>query len=284
MPWGDGYQTPHIDWIAANGMSMNNFYAVQPISGASRAGLMTGCYPNRIGFAYALNPGSPYGISEQEETVAELLRDKGYATPIFGKWHLGDEKKFLPLQHGFDEYYGLPYSNDMWPFHPQYKFPDLPLIKGNDIIGYNTDQTRLTTDYTNYAVDFIHRNVNKPFFLYLAHSMPHVPLAVSDKFKGKSELGLYGDVMMELDWSIGEILRTIREEGIEDNTLVILTSDNGPWANYGNHAARPEDCVKRRRIRSTGVRVYLVSFIGKGRFRLPVSAIMCIPISIFCLP
>ena len=124
----------------------------------------------------------------------------------------------------------------MWPFHPQYKFPDLPLIKGNDIIGYNTDQTKLTTDYTNYAVDFIHRNVNKPFFLYLAHSMPHVPLAVSDKFKGKSELGLYGDVMMELDWSIGEILRTIREEGIEDNTLVILTSDNGPWANYGNHA------------------------------------------------
>ena len=191
-----GYQTPHIDWMAANGMAMNNFYAVQPISGASRAGLMTGCYPNRIGFAYALNPGSPYGISAEEETVAELLRDKGYATAIFGKWHLGDEKKFLPLQHGFDEYYGLPYSNDMWPRHPQYKFPDLPLIKGNDIIGYNTDQTRLTTDYTNYAVDFIHRNVDKPFFLYLAHSMPHVPLAVSDKFKGKSKQGLYGDVMM----------------------------------------------------------------------------------------
>lgn len=232
-----GYQTPNIDRMAAEGMVLNNFYAVQPISGASRAGLMTGCYPNRIGFAYALNPHSPYGINEKEETIAELLRDKGYATAIFGKWHLGDEKKFLPLQHGFDEYYGLPYSNDMWPNHPQYKFPDLPLIKGNDVIGYNTDQSRLTTDYTQYATDFIKRNAHqKPFFLYLAHSMPHVPLAVSDKFKGKSKQGLYGDVMMELDWSIGEVLKTIRKEGIEENTLVILTSDNGPWANYGNHA------------------------------------------------
>ena len=221
-----GYQTPNIDRMAAEGMVLNNFYAVQPISGASRAGLMTGCYPNRIGLAYALNPHSPYGINEKEETIAELLRDKGYATAIFGKWHLGDEKKFLPLQHGFDEYYGLPYSNDMWPNHPQYKFPDLPLIKGNDVIGYNTDQSRLTTGYTQYATDFIKRNAHqKPFFLYLAHSMPHVPLAVSDKFKGKSKQGLYGDVMMELDWSIGEVLKTIREEGIEENTLVILTSD-----------------------------------------------------------
>ena len=231
-----GYRTPNIDKMAANGMAMNNFYTAQPISSASRAGLLTGCYPNRIGFAFALNPESPVGISGQEETIAELLRDKGYATAIIGKWHLGDKKQFLPLQHGFDEYYGLPYSNDMWPNHPQYKFQDLPLIKGNEIIGYNTDQTRLTTDYTEYAIDFIHRNTSKPFFLYLAHSMPHVPLAVSDKFKGKSKQGLYGDVMMELDWSVGEILRTIREEKIEENTLVILTSDNGPWANYGNHA------------------------------------------------
>lgn len=233
-----GYQTPNIDRMAANGLSMNNFYAVQPISGASRAGLMTGCYPNRIGFAYALSPNSPYGINDKEETVAELLHDKGYATAIFGKWHLGDEKKFLPLQHGFDEYYGLPYSNDMWPYHPEWEFPDLPLIEGNKIIGYNTDQTKLTTDYTERATGFIRRNAEnrKPFFLYLAHNMPHVPLAVSDKFKGKSEQGLYGDVMMEIDWSVGEIFRTLREQGIEENTLVILTSDNGPWALYGNHA------------------------------------------------
>lgn len=232
------YQTPHIDQLAAEGMSMTNFYAIQPISGASRAGLMTGCYPNRIGFAYAPNPNSKIGISDKEETIAELLKTKGYATAIFGKWHLGDAKKFLPLQHGFDEYYGLPYSNDMWPYHPQYKFPDLPLIEGNKVIGYNTDQSKLTTDYTTHAVDFIQRKTKEaiPFFLYLAHSMPHVPLAVSDKFKGKSAQGLYGDVMMELDWSVGEIIKTLKENGVEDRTLVILTSDNGPWANYGNHA------------------------------------------------
>lgn len=231
-----GYQTPHIDWLAANGMSMTNFYAVQPISGASRAGLMTGCYPNRVGFAYAPNPNSPTGISDKEETIAELLKEKGYATAIFGKWHLGDSRKFLPLQHGFDEYYGLPHSNDMWPYHPTDKYPDLPLIKGNEILGYNTDQSRLTTDYTDYAVDFIGRNSQKPFFLYLAHTMPHVPLAVSDKFKGKSKQGLYGDVMMELDWSVGEVLKTVRNLGLEENTLIIITSDNGPWIKYGNHA------------------------------------------------
>lgn len=233
-----GYKTPNIDRLAAEGMSMTNFYAVQPISGASRAGLLTGCYPNRIGFAYAPNPNSPTGISDEEETIAELLKAKGYATAIFGKWHLGDARKFLPLQHGFDEYYGLPYSNDMWPYHPQYEFPDLPLIEGNEVIGYNTDQTQLTTEYTIHAVDFIRRKTEsgQPFFLYLAHSMPHVPLAVSDKFKGKSKQGLYGDVMMELDWSVGEIMKTLREQGVEENTLVVLTSDNGPWANYGNHA------------------------------------------------
>lgn len=233
-----GYETPNIDRLAAEGMSMTNFYAVQPISGASRAGLMTGCYPNRIGFAYAPNPNAKTGISDKEETIAELLKAKGYGTAIFGKWHLGDARKFLPLQHGFDEYYGLPYSNDMWPYHPQYEFPDLPLIEGNEIIGYNTDQTRLTTDYTTHAVDFIRRKTEagQPFFLYLAHSMPHVPLAVSDKFKGKSKQGLYGDVMMELDWSVGEVMKTLREQGVEENTLVVLTSDNGPWANYGNHA------------------------------------------------
>lgn len=231
-----GYKTPNIDRMAMEGMRLTNFYAVQPISGASRAGLLTGCYPNRIGFAYAPNPNSPTGISDKEETIAEVLKKKNYATAIYGKWHLGDAQKFLPLQHGFDEYYGLPYSNDMWPFHPQWKFPDLPTIEGNRILGYNLDQSQLTTDYTTRTVEFIRANRNKPFFIYLAHSMPHVPLAVSDKFKGKSEQGLYGDVMMELDWSVGEVLKTLREEGLEENTVVIFTSDNGPWANYGNHA------------------------------------------------
>ncbi len=235
-----GYKTPNIDQMAAEGMRFTHFLACQPISGASRAGLLTGCYPNRIGFSGAPGPGSDYGIHPDEMTMGELLKQKEYHTAVFGKWHLGDAQKFLPLQNGFDEYYGLPYSNDMWPFHPQqgtnFNFPDLPTYEGNEVIGYNTDQTKFTTDYTTRAVNFIKKNKNEPFFLYLAHSMPHVPLAVSDKFKGKSEQGLFGDVMMELDWSVGEIFKTLRELGLEENTLVILTSDNGPWANYGNHA------------------------------------------------
>lgn len=235
-----GYTTPNIDLMAANGVRFTHFLAGQPISGASRAGLLTGCYPNRIGFAGAPGPDSNYGIHPEEMTIGELVKQQGYSTAIFGKWHLGDAKQFLPLQNGFDEYYGLPYSNDMWPNHPQqgeiFNFPDLPTIDGNEVVGYNTDQTKFTTDYTTRSVNFIKKNKNKPFLLYLAHSMPHVPLAVSDKFKGKSQQGLYGDVMMEIDWSVGEVLKALREQGLEENTLVVLTSDNGPWTNYGNHA------------------------------------------------
>lgn len=235
-----GYTTPNIDRMAADGMRFTHFLAGQPISGASRAGLLTGCYPNRIGFAGAPGPDSNYGIHSEEMTIGELVKQQGYNTAIFGKWHLGDAKQFLPLQNGFDEYYGLPYSNDMWPNHPQqgevFNFPDLPTLDGNEVVGYNTDQTKFTTDYTTRSVNFIKKNKNKPFLLYLAHSMPHVPLAVSDKFKGKSQQGLYGDVMMEIDWSVGEVLKTLREQGLEENTLVVLTSDNGPWTNYGNHA------------------------------------------------
>lgn len=235
-----GYTTPNVDKMAAEGVRFTHFLAAQPISGASRAGLLTGCYPNRIGFAGAPGPGSTYGVHPDEMTIGEVLKQRGYSTAIYGKWHLGDAHQFLPLQNGFDEYYGLPYSNDMWPFHPQqgevFNFPDLPTYEGNKIVGYNTDQTQFTTDYTTRTVDFIRKNRSKPFFIYLAHSMPHVPLAVSDKFKGKSQQGLYGDVMMEIDWSIGEVLKALREQGIEENTLVVLTSDNGPWANYGNHA------------------------------------------------
>lgn len=235
-----GYKTPNIDNMASQGVRFTHFLACQPISGASRAGLMTGCYPNRIGFSGAPGPNSDYGIHQDEMTMGELLKQKGYATAIFGKWHLGDAHEFLPLQNGFDEYYGLPYSNDMWPYHPQqgevFNFPDLPTIDGNKVVGYNTDQTKFTSDYTDRAVNFIKKNRKKPFFLYLAHSMPHVPLAVSDKFKGKSEQGLFGDVMMEIDWSVGQVLKTLEDNGIMEKTLVVLTSDNGPWANYGNHA------------------------------------------------
>ena len=235
-----GYLTPNIDRLAAQGMRFTHFLAVQPVSGASRAGLLTGCYSNRIGFSGAPGPDSKYGIHAEEMTMGELLKQKGYSTAIFGKWHLGCQHQFLPLQNGFDEYYGLPYSNDMWPYHPQqgevFNFPDLPTYEDNEIIGYNLDQSRLTTDYTMRSVNFIKKNKDKPFFLYLAHNMPHVPLAVSDKFKGKSEQGLFGDVMMEIDWSIGEIWETVQKLGLEENTLIVITSDNGPWINYGNHA------------------------------------------------
>lgn len=244
-----GFETPNLDKMAAGGMRFTNFYAAQPVCSASRAGLLTGCYPNRIGISGALFPYSTVGINPNETTIAEMLKEKGYATAIFGKWHLGHHKKFLPLQNGFDEYVGLPYSNDMWPLddvgnplpdgHRRKSNPDLPLIQGNEPIAYITSlkkQDTLTTLYTEKAVDFINRNAGKPFFLYVPHSMGHVPLGVSDKFRGKTEKGKYGDVMEEIDWSVGEIEKALEANGIAENTVFIFTTDNGPWLNFGNHA------------------------------------------------
>ncbi len=233
----ENIQTPHLDQMANEGVKFTNFYVSQAVSGASRASLLTGCYSNRIGLLGAPNPFARHGINENETTIAELVKQKEYSTAIFGKWHLGHEKKFLPTNHGFDEYYGIPYSNDMWPNHPEKMgFPPLPMIEGTHMVDTITDQSMLTTQYTERAVDFIKKNHADPFLLYVAHSMPHVPLAVSDKFKGKSEQGLYGDVIMEIDWSVGEILGALKDHHIDDNTLVIFTSDNGPWLSYGNHA------------------------------------------------
>ena len=237
------YTTPNIDKLASQGMEFTNFYTASPICSASRAALLTGSYPNRVGITGALFPDSQIGLNSNETTIAEMLKEQGYATGIVGKWHLGDAKKFLPLQHGFDEYFGLPYSNDMWPIDydgTSKDSPPLPLIEGNETIEYienMQDQDSLTTRYTQRAVNFINRNGNKedPFFLYFAHTMPHVPLGVTEKFKGKSKQGIYGDVMMEIDWSVGEIMQALRENGIEENTLVIFTSDNGPWLNFGTH-------------------------------------------------
>lgn len=244
-----GFETPNLDKMASQGMRFTNFYSGQPVCSASRAGLLTGCYPNRLGISGALFPHSNVGISDGEITIAEMLKDKGYSTAIFGKWHLGHHEQFLPLQHGFDEYTGVPYSNDMWPIQldgtkaapgkGRGNFPDLPLIEGNATIETITSyagQDKLTTLYTEKAVDFINRNKDKPFFLYVPHSMPHVPLGVSDKFRGKSEQGLYGDVMMEIDWSVGQIIDALKANGLEENTIVIFNTDNGPWLNYGNHA------------------------------------------------
>lgn len=248
------FETPNLDRMAAQGVRFTNWYVSQAVCSASRASLLTGCYNVRIGILGALAPSARHGLHENEATLAELCKQKNYATAVFGKWHLGHHRKFLPLQHGFDEYFGLPYSNDMWPYHPgvmhlseakrKKRWPDLPLIKNNEIIDAEVtpdDQAMLTTWYTEHAVDFINRHRDEPFFLYVAHSMPHVPLYVSDKFKGKSKQGLYGDVIMEIDWSVGEIFSALKNNGLDDRTLVIFTSDNGPWLNYGDHAgsARP---------------------------------------------
>jgi arylsulfatase A len=239
-PFGaTAYKTPNLDRLAREGRRFTSFYVAQPVCSASRAALLTGCYPNRIGIAGALGPKARVGLSSNEVTIAEVLKQKNYATAIFGKWHLGHHTQFLPLRHGFDEYYGLPYSNDMWPNHPEAKkgtYPDLPLIDGDRTIALNPDQTQLTKEYTARATRFIARHKARPFFLYLAHSMPHVPIFASDRFRGKSGAGLYGDVIEELDWSVGELLKALEENGLAQNTLVIFTSDNGPWLSYGNHS------------------------------------------------
>jgi arylsulfatase len=234
-----GYRTPHIDKMAKEGLFFTHYYSPQAVSSASRAGLLTGCYPNRVGFAGALGPNSPIGISADEETIAELLKKKGYATAAYGKWHLGVQPQFLPTNHGFDEFHGIPYSNDMWPLHPTGTYPELPLFENENIVNpavSSGDQAQFTTNFTHRTINFIKKNQDKPFFIYLAHPMPHVPLHVSDRFKGKSGQGLYGDVIMEIDWSVGEIIRTLEETGLDKKTLVIFTSDNGPWINYGNNA------------------------------------------------
>lgn len=244
-----GYTTPNIDRLASEGTRFTNFYAAQPVCSASRAGLLTGCYPNRIGISGALFPRDTVGLNTDEYTMAEMFKDQGYATACIGKWHLGWQKEFLPMQHGFDEYFGLPYSNDMWPHsdvtgervpknHRRNRYPDLPLIEGDEVVSTISslkDQDQLTTLYTEKAVDFIQRNVDQPFFLYLPHTMTHIPLGVSDRFRGKSEQGLYGDVMMEVDWSVGEIMKALEQNELTENTIVVFTSDNGPWTWFGNH-------------------------------------------------
>ena len=241
-PFGaEGYATPHLDRMAAEGRVFTDFYVTQAVCSASRAGLITGCYSNRVGILGALNHSANHGLGAAEVTIAEIAKQKGYATACFGKWHLGHHPKFLPTSHGFDEYFGLPYSNDMWPFHPTAgrNYPNLPLLRQTEVIDDDVtgdDQRNLTTWYTEHAVDFIERNKDRPFLLYVPHSMVHVPLYVSDKFSGKSQRGLFGDVVMEVDWSVGEILNALHRNQLDRKTLVIFTSDNGPWLSYGDHA------------------------------------------------
>ncbi len=239
-PFGaKGYKTPNLDRMAKEGIRFTDFYAAQAVCSASRMALLTGCYPNRLGMHGALGPNAKHGIHDNEMTIAEVLKTKGYTTAIYGKWHLGHQPQFLPTRHGFDEYFGLPYSNDMWPKHPEAKpgtYPDLPLIEGDKVIQLMPDQAQLTRQYTEHAVSFIERNKAKPFFLYVPHTMVHVPLFVGERFNGSSKSGLFADVVQEVDWSVGEILNTLKKNKLDKDTLVIFTSDNGPWLSYGEHA------------------------------------------------
>lgn len=236
--------TPNLDKLTRSGRKFTNYYAASNVCTPSRAGLLTGSYPQRIGMSPVLFPetGPAYingknksGLNTSEQTIAALLRDNGYRTACTGKWHLGYQKQFLPLQHGFDEFYGIPYSHDMLP-ETDPSYPALPLIKGNEVSAKGIAIDTLTKTFTDYSIGFIEKNKSKPFFLYLAYSMPHVPLAVSKPFVNITKKGLYADVIYELDASVGRIMQTLKKNGLNKNTIIIFTSDNGPWLRFGNHA------------------------------------------------
>ena len=255
-PFGDNpYRTPHLNRLAAEGRTFTDFVVSSAVCSASRAALMTGCYHRRVGISGALGPKSNIGLNPDEVTIAEICKSKGYATACFGKWHLGHDPKFLPISQGFDRFYGIPYSNDMWPLHPASRakrakdpnapinWPALPMIEA-DASGVRVviedvlpdDQRQMTGEFTRRASEFIRDHADTPFFVYLPHPMVHVPLYCSDEFAGKSGAGLFGDVVMEIDWSVGQIVEAIESIGAERNTLIVFTSDNGPWLSYGTHA------------------------------------------------
>jgi len=218
--------TPNIDRLAQEGIKFTEFYSASPVCSPSRAGLLTGRMPQRMGINGVFFPESFTGMPTDEITIADLLQQQGYATGVVGKWHLGHFKRFLPLQRGFDEYYGIPYSNDM---------ESVVYLEGNEVDSFQVDQHYTTQVYTEKAVDFIDRHHEEPFYLYVAHSMPHVPIYASPEFEGSSERGLYGDVIQEIDWSVGAILRKLEAENVLDNTLIVFSSDNGPWLVMEDH-------------------------------------------------
>ena len=255
---GTHVDTPSIDKMAAEGAKLKSFYVAAPVCTPSRAGLMTGCYPKRIGMATGSNfgvllAGDPKGMHPDEITIAEVLKGAGYKTGMFGKWHLGDQQEFLPTKQGFDEFFGIPYSHDIHPFHPRqshYNFPPLPLLEGETVVEMEPNADYLTKRITEGAVKFIEKNKDAPFFLYVPHPIPHAPLHVSPPFmegvsnetvaKLKEEDGnidystrhrLFRQAIAEIDWSVGQILDALKAHGLDENTLVLFTSDNGPPKN-----------------------------------------------------
>lgn len=213
-------RTPNVDRLAAEGMKFTEFYSASPVCSPSRAALLTGRIPQRMGINSVFFPRSYTGMPVEEITIADVLKERGYATGIVGKWHLGHRHEYLPLQRGFDEYFGIPYSNDMH---------SVVYLEGNEVVAHRVDQHFTTRTYTEKACDFIERHAGTPFYLYLAHSMPHVPIYASPEFDGRSGKGLYADVIEEIDWSVGKVLGSLEEQGVLDNTLVVFSSDNGPW-------------------------------------------------------
>jgi arylsulfatase len=218
--YGSHIRTPNLDRMAAEGVRFTQFYSANPVCSPSRAALLTGRYPTRVGVPRVLNPNDTTGLALSETTMAQMLKDTGYRTMCIGKWHLGHHTEYLPTARGFDEYFGIPYSNDMNP---------RPLLHNTEKIEEPANLETLTPRYTEQAVRFIERSAGSPFFLYMPHTFPHIPLAASPRFRGKSPLGLYGDVVEELDWSVGEVFSTLRRTGLDSNTLVMFSSDNGPW-------------------------------------------------------
>lgn len=231
-------QTPNLDKMTNEGVRFTDFYAGASSSTPSRAALLTGRYAERTGLSRVVDDTASIGLNATEYTIADYLKQNGYATGMFGKWHLGCLPEHMPTRHGFMEFFGIPYSNDMWPFHPKPSHPykAIPLYENETVIEYNPNINNMTARLTERAVNFIDRHKDEPFFMYVPYTLPHVPLGVSDRFRGKSGQGLYGDVIMELDWSVGEIIKALEKNDITNNTLVIFTSDNGPWLTYGNHA------------------------------------------------
>ena len=230
-------ETPNIDRLAAEGTRFTSFYVAQSVCTASRAALMTGSYPNRVSMSGALNHTSKTGLHRNEKLLSELFKERGYATAIYGKWHLGDQPPFLPTRRGFDEFVGLPYSNDNGPLHPVIRdIPALPFYENEKIVERDPDQSKFTSRLTARAIQFIEKNRERPFFVYIPHIMPHVPIFVSEKFRGKSAGGLYGDVIEELDASVGDLMAALRRLGLDQRTLVVFSSDNGPFLSYGEHA------------------------------------------------
>ena len=235
----DFIDTPNLDKMADDGVKMTSYYAPQAVCSASRAAILSGCYPNRLGISGAFGPKSKRGINPDELLLSEMLQSNNYKTGIFGKWHLGDAEKFMPTNHGFDEFYGILFSNDMWPFHPErpQDFPnDLMLYKNDKPVQVLIDQSDLTKNITDESIRFIEENKNNQFFLYIAHPQPHVPLFASKEFQGSTGEGLFADVISEIDFSVGRVIEALEKNNLSENTIVVFTSDNGPWLSYGDHA------------------------------------------------